>query len=40
VIAKAPRGEAAGELWDRVVWLMQQDGFFELEREGDRKPGG
>ncbi len=40
VIAKAPKGEAAGELWDRVAWLIRQDGFFELKRERDRKPGG
>jgi 2-hydroxychromene-2-carboxylate isomerase len=40
VIAKAPSGEAAGALWDHVEWLIQQDGFFELKRERDRKPGG
>jgi 2-hydroxychromene-2-carboxylate isomerase len=40
VIANAPTGEAAGELWDRVEWLIRQDGFFELKRERDRKPGG
>lgn len=40
VIAKAPMGEAAGELWDHVEWLIRQDGFFELKRERDRKPGG
>jgi 2-hydroxychromene-2-carboxylate isomerase len=39
VIAKAPTGEAAGELWDHVEWLIRQDGFFELKRERDRKPG-
>jgi 2-hydroxychromene-2-carboxylate isomerase len=40
VIAKAATGEAAGELWDHVEWLIRQDGFFELKRERDRKPGG
>jgi hypothetical protein len=40
VIAKAPTGEAAGELWDHVEWLIRRDGFFELKRERDRKPGG
>lgn len=40
VVATAPRGEAAGELWDRVEWLIRQDGFFELKRERDRNPGG
>ncbi len=39
VIAKAPTGEAAGELWDHIEWLIRQDGFFELKRERDRKPG-
>lgn len=40
VIAAAPVGEAAGELWDRVAWMIDYDGFFELKRERDRKPGG
>jgi hypothetical protein len=40
VLAKAPTGETAGELWDHVEWLIRQDGFFELKRERDRKPGG
>jgi 2-hydroxychromene-2-carboxylate isomerase len=40
VLAEAPTGEAAGEMWDHVEWLIRQDGFFELKRERDRKPGG
>lgn len=40
VIAKAPSGEAAGALWDHVERLIQLDGFFELKRERNRKPGG
>lgn len=40
VIAQAPSGRDAGDLWDRVEWLIRQDGFFELKRERDRKPGG
>ena len=32
VIDPVPRGEAAGELWDRLVWLMRQPGFFEVKR--------
>lgn len=32
VIKPVPEGEAAGELWDRVVWLLRQPGFFELKR--------
>jgi len=39
VVALAPAGEAAGELWDRVRWLADLDGFFELKRERDRRPG-
>jgi len=39
VVAVAPTGEAAGELWDRVRWLAEFDGFFELKRERDRRPG-
>ena len=36
VVSTAPPGEAAGELWDHVRWLMEQDTFFELKRERDR----
>ena len=32
VINPVPEGEAAGELWDRVLWLTRLDGFFELKR--------
>jgi hypothetical protein len=32
VINPVPEGEAAGELWDRVEWLLRQEGFFELKR--------
>ena len=39
VIAQAPQGERAGELWDHVRWLAEHDGFFELKRERDRGPG-
>ncbi|MEA2447673.1 MAG: hypothetical protein QOK47_1310 [Actinomycetota bacterium] len=40
VVAKAPTGDAAGELWDRVHWLIEQDDFYELKRNRDRRPGG
>jgi protein-disulfide isomerase-like protein with CxxC motif len=40
VKAVAPTGEAAGELWDHVRWLTEQDDFFELKRIRNRKPGG
>jgi hypothetical protein len=38
VITPAPRGEAAGELWDGLVLVAKTDGFFELKRSRDRKP--
>jgi predicted DsbA family dithiol-disulfide isomerase len=39
VKAVAPSGEAAGELWDHVRWLAEQDDFFELKRIRTRRPG-
>ncbi len=39
VVAVAPAGEEAGELWDHVRWMIDRDGFFELKRERDRRPG-
>jgi protein-disulfide isomerase-like protein with CxxC motif len=39
VTAVAPEGEEAGELWDHVRWLVDRDGFFELKRARDRRPG-
>ncbi|MGC4856857.1 disulfide bond formation protein DsbA [Micromonospora sp. DT4] len=38
VITPAPRGEAAGRLWDGLVIVAQTDGFFELKRGRTRKP--
>jgi hypothetical protein len=38
VITPAPRGEAAGRLWDGLVMIATTDGFFELNRSRDRKP--
>jgi predicted DsbA family dithiol-disulfide isomerase len=38
VITPAPRGEAAGQLWDGLVLVSQADGFFELKRSRDRRP--
>ncbi|MEV8533166.1 disulfide bond formation protein DsbA [Streptomyces sp. NPDC051211] len=38
VITPAPRGEAAGQLWDALVIVAGTDGFFELKRTRDRKP--
>ena len=31
-------GEAAGELWDRVAWLITSEHFHELKRERTRHP--
>ena len=38
VIAPAPRGEAAGRLWDGLVLVAETDGFYELKRSRTRKP--
>jgi len=31
-------GEAAGELWDRVAWLLTTESFYELKRERTHRP--
>ncbi|MGP3935306.1 mycothiol-dependent nitroreductase Rv2466c family protein [Nonomuraea sp. KM88] len=36
VITPAPRGEAAGRLWDGLVLVAGTDGFFELKRSRNR----
>lgn len=38
VITPAPRGEAAGRLWDGVLLTASTDGFFELKRTRTRRP--
>jgi hypothetical protein len=38
VITPAPRGEAAGRLWDGLVLVSEADGFFELKRSRNRRP--
>ncbi|MFB6884182.1 disulfide bond formation protein DsbA [Streptomyces noursei] len=38
VLTPAPRGEAAGRLWDGLLAVASTDGFFELKRTRDRKP--
>ena len=38
VVTPAPKGEAAGRLWDGVALVTETDGFFELKRSRDRKP--
>ncbi|WP_433445545.1 mycothiol-dependent nitroreductase Rv2466c family protein [Nonomuraea sp. CA-141351] len=36
VLRQAPRGEAAGRLWDGLVLVAGTHGFFELKRSRDR----
>ena len=38
VVTPAPRGEAAGRLWDSVALAAGTDGFFELKRHRSRTP--
>jgi hypothetical protein len=38
VITPAPKGEAAGDLWDGLALVCKTDGFFELKRSRDRRP--
>ncbi len=38
VVTPAPKGEAAGRLWDGVLLVTGTDGFFELKRTRDRRP--
>ncbi|MFC7649102.1 disulfide bond formation protein DsbA [Streptosporangium lutulentum] len=38
VISPAPKGEAAGRLWDGVRLVAGTDGFFELKRSRTRPP--
>ena len=38
VISPAPKGEAAGRLWDGCVLVAGTDGFFELKRSRTRDP--
>ena len=38
VITPAPKGEAAGRLWDGFVLVGEAEGFFEIKRTRDRRP--
>jgi 2-hydroxychromene-2-carboxylate isomerase len=38
VVTPAPKGEAAGRLWDGVLAVTTTDGFFELKRTRTRRP--
>lgn len=38
VVTPAPKGEAAGKLWDGVVLVASTPGFYELKRTRDEDP--
>lgn len=38
VVTPAPRGEAAGRLWDGVLLVASTPGFYELKRTRDQDP--
>jgi protein-disulfide isomerase-like protein with CxxC motif len=38
VVTPAPKGEAAGRLWDGFRLIAGTDGVFEIKRSRDRKP--
>jgi predicted DsbA family dithiol-disulfide isomerase len=38
VVTPAPKGEAAGRLWDGVLLVAGTDGFYEIKRTRDVKP--
>jgi protein-disulfide isomerase-like protein with CxxC motif len=38
VVTPAPKGEAAGRLWDGVLLVAGTPGFFELKRTRDQNP--
>jgi hypothetical protein len=37
-VTPAPKGEAAGRLWDGVLLISSTPGFFELKRTRDQAP--
>jgi predicted DsbA family dithiol-disulfide isomerase len=38
VVTPAPRGEAAGRLWDGCILVASTEGFFEIKRTRDKPP--
>lgn len=38
VVTPAPKGEAAGKLWDGVLLVAGTEGFFEIKRTRDKEP--
>jgi hypothetical protein len=38
VVTPAPKGEAAGRLWDGVLLVAGTPGFYEIKRTRDARP--
>jgi hypothetical protein len=38
VVTPAPKGEAAGKLWDGVLLVASTPGFYEIKRTRDAAP--
>jgi 2-hydroxychromene-2-carboxylate isomerase len=38
VVTPAPKGEAAGRLWDGVLLVAETPGFYEIKRSRDERP--
>lgn len=38
VVSPAPKGEAAGQLWDGVIAVASTPGFYEIKRSRDAEP--
>ncbi|HWA64822.1 MAG TPA: DsbA family protein [Mycobacteriales bacterium] len=38
VVTPAPKGEAAGKLWDGVLLVANTPGFYEIKRSRDERP--
>jgi hypothetical protein len=38
VVTPAPKGEAAGRLWDGVRLVAGTEGFYELKRSREERP--
>jgi hypothetical protein len=38
VVTPAPKGEAAGRLWDGTLLVAGTPGFYEIKRTRDAKP--
>jgi hypothetical protein len=38
VVTPAPKGDAAGKLWDGVLLVAQTPGFYEIKRSRTERP--